>query len=329
MAVNEIQYRELGIDDVSPDILKDFNRYQVVTKSWRKRGDEYMLEDTPFIDDWSAEKKYNTATIGFPEAIRSNGCVFGAYDGNKLIGFAVINGGFIGREKQYLQIENMQVSFEYRHKGIGRKLFLLCIEKGYTLSAQKLYISAQSSQESQAFYQAMGCVYATEVIPELFEQEPFDVHMEYCLDHKVKIFLLPVGKGTKHCSSIIRWAETWDWGVGKILANRLYHNGYSGWESAFLAIIDGQYAGFCALEKKDEYGTDLDFTRITPFIGAVYVDPQFRGHRVSEKLLKAACDYAHSLGFNAIFLISSHVGFYEKYGFEPFTQTTTISGSKE
>ena len=180
-AVTDIQYRQLGIEDISPDMLTYFNRYQVVTKSWRKHGNEYVLEDTPFIDDWSEEKKHRTVTVGFPEAIRSGGCVFGAFDAEKLIGFAVIPGDFIGKEKQYLQLDNMQVSYEYRHKGMGRKLFLLCAEAGKALGAQKLYISAQSSQESQAFYRAMGCVNAEEIIPELFEQEPFDVHMEYVL----------------------------------------------------------------------------------------------------------------------------------------------------
>ena len=53
--------------------------------------------------------------------------------------------------------------------------------------AKKLYISANSSQESQAFYRAMGCVDAEEIIPELFEAEPFDVHMEYVLSEKERL----------------------------------------------------------------------------------------------------------------------------------------------
>ena len=249
--------------------------------------------------------------------------------GESTSGFAVVPGDFIGKEKQYLQLDNMQVSYEYRHKGIGRKLFLLCAEAGKALKAQKLYISAQSSQESQAFYWAMGCVNAEEIIPELFEQEPFDVHMEYRLDYEAKISMLPVGNSAVDCSGIIQWAEAWDWGVGKIVAERLRKHSYSEYECAVVAMIDSQYAGFCTVEKKDEYGTDLDFTRITPFIGAVYVDPLFRGHRILGKLLESACDYVRSLGFSVVYLISSHVGLYEKYGFEIFKQTITMSGTTE
>jgi hypothetical protein len=38
-----------------------------------------------------------------------------------------------------------------------------------------------SSEETQAFYRAMGCKYAEEIIPELFEAKPFDVHLEFDL----------------------------------------------------------------------------------------------------------------------------------------------------
>lgn len=150
------------------------------------------------------------------------------------------------------------------------------------------------------------------------------------MEYEVKIIELPVGNKTVDCSDIIEWAKMWDWGnVGEIIAERLRSGGYSDWEYAFAAIIDGKYAGFCELVKKDGYGTDIDFTHITPFIGAVYVDPQFRGRRIIGKLLDAACDYARSLKFDAVYLISSHVGLYEKYGFEKFTRTITLSGTTE
>ena len=149
------------------------------------------------------------------------------------------------------------------------------------------------------------------------------------IEYELEILTLPTGNKPVDRSGIIQWAKMWDWGVGEIVAERLRRGSYSDWGCAFVAIIDGQYAGFCALHEKDEYGTDLDFTHITPFVGAVYVDPQFRGHRVIGKLLEAACDYARSLQFDAVYLISSHVGLYEKYGFEKFSRTVTLSGTTE
>lgn len=87
----------------------------------------------------------------------------------------------MGSHNQYIWLDMLHVSFEYRHHGIGRKLFNLAVEAARELHASKMYISAHSSEESQAFYRAMGCVHAMEVIPELFEAEPYDVHMEFVL----------------------------------------------------------------------------------------------------------------------------------------------------
>jgi len=162
-------------------MLEHFNRYQEVTKVWRKCGDDYVLEDECFIMNWSDEDKSRSVNEFFANSIRSGGCLFGAFDGEKMIGFSAINGKFIGKEKQYLRLDSMHVSHGYRHRGIGKRLFLFCMEAARKLGAPKLYVTVFSSQETVAFYRAMGCVYAEEVIPELFEAEPFDVHMEYVL----------------------------------------------------------------------------------------------------------------------------------------------------
>ena len=47
--------------------------------------------------------------------------------------------------------------------------------------AQKLYISAHSAIESQAFYRAMGCVEAHTYNPAHVAAEPFDCQLEYRL----------------------------------------------------------------------------------------------------------------------------------------------------
>ena len=46
----------------------------------------------------------------------------------------------------------MQVSYGYKHKGIGKKLFEMCIKKSKDIGIEKMYISANSSEEMQKFY---------------------------------------------------------------------------------------------------------------------------------------------------------------------------------
>ena len=57
----------------------------------------------------------------------------------------------------------------------------MACEEARRLGADKLYISAHSSKESQAAYRALGCTPAEEVNEGLAAAEPFDVQMEYRL----------------------------------------------------------------------------------------------------------------------------------------------------
>ena len=53
------------------------------------------------------------------------------------------------------------------------------------LGAEKLYITAHSSEESQAFYKTVGCCETCELNQPLYEKEPFDCHLEYDLYHSL------------------------------------------------------------------------------------------------------------------------------------------------
>ncbi|MDL2287551.1 GNAT family N-acetyltransferase [Eubacteriales bacterium OttesenSCG-928-G02] len=176
-----IKYKQLEVNDLSPDIFNNFNRYQEVKKCWRKKDNSWILIDHPFIEDWSIEQKKQLATVYLPGTIKNGGIVAGAFDGENLIGFFALAGDLIGSRKQYIRLISLHVSNEYRNKGIGKNLFNLCANAAKATKAEKLYISTHSSQESHAFYRAMNCIHAEEIIPELYKKEPFDVHMEYIL----------------------------------------------------------------------------------------------------------------------------------------------------
>ena len=76
---------------------------------------------------------------------------------------------------------NLHVSEEMRGLGIGRRLFLMCVSWARERGAGKLYISAHSAVETQAFYRAMGCVEAAEYSAWHVKKEPYDCQLEYVL----------------------------------------------------------------------------------------------------------------------------------------------------
>lgn len=59
--MSDITYRRLSAADISPDMMDGFNRYQEVTKCWRKQNGEWVLVDNPFIDDWDEAQKKELA----------------------------------------------------------------------------------------------------------------------------------------------------------------------------------------------------------------------------------------------------------------------------
>ena len=65
-----------------------------------------------------------------------------------------------------------------RNYGIGKQLFLIAKAWAKEIGAHKLYISAHSAVESQAFYKAMGCVEAKVYLQAHVEAEPFDCQLE-------------------------------------------------------------------------------------------------------------------------------------------------------
>ena len=103
---------------------------------------------------------------------------YGAFDRGIVIGFSVIGTEFFGSINQYLQLIEFEVSFPYRGKEIGRRLFSSASSVALSLGAEKLYISAHSSKESQAVYRRLECIEAKEINERLKDKEPCDVQME-------------------------------------------------------------------------------------------------------------------------------------------------------
>ncbi len=178
-----ISYRELSEDEIDISLFAHFNRYQDVRRCWRKENEEWSLRDIAFTEQWGLEDYIHLIKC-LQNTIKTGGAVFGAFYRNTFVGFASVENQFFGSHKQYLQLSNVHISYENRGMGIGKKLFSLSCKKAKELGAQKLYMSAHSSQETQSFYQAMGCVEAKEYNSMLVAEEPCDCQLEYSLINK-------------------------------------------------------------------------------------------------------------------------------------------------
>ena len=122
------------------------------------------------------------------------------------------------------------------------------------------------------------------------------------------------------------FAETCSWRAGAALAQKMRENDFAQNERVLIAIENDEIAGFCTFTNKDELSQEYDFT---PFIGFLFVDEKYRGHRLSSKLIDTACSLAKEQGFSKIYIMSGEVGLYEKYGFEKLGDYATIYGTTD
>ena len=100
-------------------------------------------------------------------------------------------------------------------------------------------------------------------------------------------------------------------------------------KTAYLAAFDGYLSGetdygwYLALSGERIVGglgvIENDFhprRDLTPNICAVYVEADFRRRGIAGRLLERATDDLRAQGVPTVYLLTDHVGFYERYGWE-------------
>lgn len=122
-------------------------------------------------------------------------------------------------------------------------------------------------------------------------------------------------------NTTIEFAEKCSWGAGSYLALKMKNNDFENNERVLIALDDDKIVAFCTYANKDELPDEYDFT---PFIGFMFVDEKYRGHRISEKLIEAACNYARQQNCSKMYIMSGELGLYEKYGFVKIGDYKTI-----
>lgn len=177
---NEIRFSRLDDKNFTGRSLDFFVRHQTVAECWRKTDGDWKLVPILYEENWSLEQCREIAEdVKLHMNLDQTG--FGAFIGERIVGFATVSHHTFGVNARYAELVCFQISEEYRHQGIGRKLFSMVCEEALRLGAEKLYISSHSSKESQAAYRALGCTPAEELNASLVEEEPFDVQLEYKL----------------------------------------------------------------------------------------------------------------------------------------------------
>ena len=89
----------------------------------------------------------------------------------------------------------------------------------------------------------------------------------------------------------------------------LNHETEYGW---YLCMDNGRIVGGLGVIENDFH----DRKDLSPNICAVYTEPDCRGRGIAGTLLNLAVDDMRSKGVSPLYLVTDHIGFYERYGWE-------------
>lgn len=121
-----------------------------------------------------------------------------------------------------------------------------------------------------------------------------------------------VDKDTETADKLLNYVENFSWTDVKEHTLWMIRNWvFTDWETEFVAMIDDKVVGMASIMKTDYY----PLPEIYPWISSVFVSEEYRGHRISEKLIDFANDYAKECGFDRTYIPSEHIGLYEKFGY--------------
>jgi GNAT superfamily N-acetyltransferase/adenylate kinase family enzyme len=140
------------------------------------------------------------------------------------------------------------------------------------------------------------------------------------------IQIVRVTKDTALADDFLHFVENCSWTeVREHIAGLIRGWEFTDWETMFAAVVDGKIVGMTSLLKTDYY----PLPEIFPWVSCVFVEKEYRGNRISEKLIAAANEYAKSLGFVKTYIPTEFTGFYEKYGYSYVKDIVNYGGGTD
>jgi GNAT superfamily N-acetyltransferase len=173
-----IVYRRLDAADLAR--IGEIDRTERIETLYVQRGTR--LE--PQIGDWSAPPWYSDGEGEHSVAAQRRECerllaagavALGAFTGDRLVGIGLV----VPHIRPCLaQLAYLHVSHGYRGWGIGGRLSDELERVARDAGDTEMVVSATPSANTVRFYLARGFEPMAEPLPELYDLEPEDVHME-------------------------------------------------------------------------------------------------------------------------------------------------------
>jgi ribosomal protein S18 acetylase RimI-like enzyme len=133
------------------------------------------ITEVPAWDPTGSGPHSVAAEIEFcTSVVARGGVLLGAFDGEVLVGLAIVHPSF---EPRLAWLAFLHVSQPFRRRGAAQALWNTAVAIAVASGARSIYVSATPTESAVGFYLRQGCRLADPVHPELFAAEPEDIHL--------------------------------------------------------------------------------------------------------------------------------------------------------
>ncbi len=176
MTQQRVEFRPLRRDEI--ELIWTIDRREFIARTYRVEDGVLVLGPHDFeVPGWHPDN-VRTKTPLLYECHDRGGKFFGAFEGDEIVGIAVIDTVWRGQRRDLLQLEMLHVGRDHRRHGLGTRLFEKARTAARSCGAGGLYISATPSENTVHFYQRRGAQLLRTPDVELLAEEPDDIHLE-------------------------------------------------------------------------------------------------------------------------------------------------------
>jgi predicted N-acetyltransferase YhbS len=171
-----VKFRPLRRDEI--ELIWTIDRREFVAHTYRVQDGELVLMPHDIhVPGWDPDN-VRTKTPLLYDCHDRGGQFFAAFEGDQIVGIAILDTVWRGERRDLLQLEMLHVGRDHRGHGLGTRLFEQARAAARSCGAVGLYISATPSENTVHFYQRRGALLLRTPDVELFAKEPDDIHLE-------------------------------------------------------------------------------------------------------------------------------------------------------
>ncbi|NVZ68796.1 GNAT family N-acetyltransferase [Pseudomonas costantinii] len=169
---------ERALNESDIPLLATIDRTELVHECYRMEGGELVLYAAYHDMRGWPEGEAEQDAVALLACLKRGGWMLGVFEGPALVAAVVVDNRLIHSQNLHMrQLKFLHVSHAARGMGLGGRLFALACEHGRQVAADALYVSATESRNTVDFYRRHGCLLLKQPDPQLYAQEPHDIHL--------------------------------------------------------------------------------------------------------------------------------------------------------